>query len=299
MRGPAINVVSFGNGKKGYILDVGKVGKSLGESIDNVYHVNGLKYSLLSVSQICDKVNEVNFRSEKYIVVKLTTKKVILAAHKSKNMYVANLETSHGDDLTCVSAKNENADLWHQRLGHVSSSLLNKPISKDLVLGLSKLKFCESKICEAYVKGKQIRSSLKPKKQVTSSRVLDLVHMDLCGPLKVQSRNGKKYILVIVDEYSRYTWTRFLRSKAETPEELIVFFKMIQTKLNQVIAGIKSDHGTEFENSKIDHFCMKNGTSHNFSAPRTPQQNGVVERKNRTLVNIGSTMIESNLPQSV
>ena len=120
--------------------------------------------------------------------------------------------------------------------------------------------------------------------------------MDLCGPLKVQSRSGKKYILVIVDDYSRFTWTRFLRSKAETPEELIVFFKMIQTKLNQAIAGIRSDHGTEFENSKIDQLCMKIGTSHKFFAPRTPQQNGVVERKNKTLVNIARTMIiESNL----
>ena len=130
----------------------------------------------------------------------------------------------------------------------MSSSLLNKLISKDLALGLPKLKFCENKIGEACVKGKQIRSSFKPKKQVTSSTVLELLHMDLCGLLKVQSRNGKKYILVIVDDYSRFTWTRFLRSKAETLEELVVFFKMIQTKLNQVIAGIRSDHGTEFEN---------------------------------------------------
>ena len=103
---------------------------------------------------------------------------------------------------------------------------------------------------------------------------------------------------MIVNDYPRYTWTRFLRSKAETPEELIVFFKMIQTKLNQVIGRIRSDHGTEFENSKIDQFCLKNDISHNFSALRTPQHNGVVERKNRTLVNIARTMIiESNLPQ--
>ena len=163
-------------------------------------------------------------------------------------MYVANLETSHGDDLTCLSAQNEYANLWHRRLGHMSSSLLNKLISKDLVLVFPKLKFWESKIFEACVKEKKIRSSFKPKKQVTSSRVLELLHMDLCGLFKVQSRNGKKYILVIVDDYSRFTWTRFLRSKAETPEELIVFFKIIQTKFNQVIAGIRSDHGTEFEN---------------------------------------------------
>ena len=79
-------------------------------------------------------------------------------------MYVANLEISHGDDLTCLSAQNENADLRHRRLGNVSSSLLSKLISKDLVRGLPKLKFAENKICEACVKGKQIKSSFKPKK---------------------------------------------------------------------------------------------------------------------------------------
>ena len=90
--------VSFGDGKKRYILGVGKVRKSLEDSIDNMYHVDGLKYSLLSVSQICDKGNEVKFTSEKCTVVSLTTKKVILTTLRSKNMYVANLETSHGDD---------------------------------------------------------------------------------------------------------------------------------------------------------------------------------------------------------
>ena len=77
------------------------------------------------MSQICDKGNEVKFTSEKCTVVSLTTNKVILTAHRSKKMYVANLETSHGDDLTCLSAQNENADLWHRRLGHVSSSFFN------------------------------------------------------------------------------------------------------------------------------------------------------------------------------
>ena len=125
--------VSFGDGKKGYILGVGKVRRSLEDSIDNVYHVDGLKYILLSVSQIFDNGDEVMFTSKKCTVVSLNTNKVILTGHRSKNMYVANLETSHGHDLTCLSAQNENADLWHRRLGHVSSSLLNKLISKDLV----------------------------------------------------------------------------------------------------------------------------------------------------------------------
>nr|XP_019068931.1 uncharacterized protein LOC109120021 [Solanum lycopersicum] len=113
--------VSFDDGKKGYILGVGKLGRSLEDSIGNVYHLDELKYSLLSESQICDKGNEVKFTSEKCTLVSLTTNKVILTAHRSKNMYVANLETSHGDDLTCLSAQNENADLWHRRLGHAKT----------------------------------------------------------------------------------------------------------------------------------------------------------------------------------
>ena len=107
-------------------------------------------------------------------------------------------------------------------------------------------------------KRKTDQNFIQVKEAVTSSRVLELLHMDLCGRVKVQSRGGKKYILVIVDDYSRFIWTRFLRSKAKTPDELIVFFNMIQTKLNHVIAEIKFDHGTDFENSKIDQFYMKN-----------------------------------------
>ena len=99
----------------------------------------------MSVSQICDKGNEVKFTSEECTVVNITTKKVILTAQRCKNMYVANLETSRGDDLTCLSAQSENADLWHRRLGHVRSSLLNKLISKDLVRGLPNLKFVKTK----------------------------------------------------------------------------------------------------------------------------------------------------------
>ncbi|KAH0776458.1 hypothetical protein KY290_007869 [Solanum tuberosum] len=249
--------VSFENGKKGYILGVEKIGKSLEHSIENVYYVNGLKYSLLSVSQICDKCNEVRFLSEMCIVTNLTSKKVILTAKRCKNMYVADLDTAQGDDLTSLSAQSENTDLLHKRHVHVSSSMLNKLVSRDLFRGLPTLRFSDDKVCDACVKGNQIRSSFESKKQVSTTRSLELIHMDMCGPVKIQSRGGKKYILVIVDDYSRYTWTMFLRSKDETYDVLMIFVKMIQTKLNCKIAGIRSDHGTEFQNAKLDNFCAE------------------------------------------
>ena len=128
-----------------------------------------------------------------------------------------------------------------------------------------------------------MRSSFKPKDMVTTSKPLELIHMDLCGPMRTQSRSGKQYVFVIVDDYNRFTWTLFLISKDEAFDEFVSFANKIQKSSNNQLVTIRSDHGREFENSSFINYCNEHGISHNFSAPRTPQQNGVVERKNRTL----------------
>ncbi|XP_070029457.1 uncharacterized protein [Nicotiana sylvestris] len=135
--------VSFGNGKKGYILRVGRIDKSLSHSIENVYYVNIFKYNLLSVSQNCDKGNK-------------------------------------NGDLSCLSAVDDDVELWNRRLGHASFTLLNKLVRKDLVHGLPKSSFKDHKVCDACVKGKKVRSSFKPKKEVSTARPFDLLYMDLC-----------------------------------------------------------------------------------------------------------------------
>ncbi|XP_075101603.1 putative mitochondrial protein AtMg00300 [Nicotiana tabacum] len=197
--------VSFGNGKKGYILGVGKIRKTLTYSIGNVYYVNGLKYSMLSVSQICDKGNKVEFLSKFCMVTNLVTGEIVLVAKRFKSIYVADFESLNSGDLTCLSAVNDDVELWHRRLGHASFSLLNTLVKKDLVRGLPKSKFKDHKVCDVFVRGKQVRSSFKPKKEVISSRPLDLLHIDPCRPIRMPSRGGKTYIFVIVDDYSRFT----------------------------------------------------------------------------------------------
>lgn len=111
---------------KGYILKVGRVGEFLEDSIENVCYVSGLKYSLLSASQICDKVNEVKFLPNKCIVRCLSLKRVILTTRSRKNIYVAKLQIPHGDDRTYLCPQSESSYLCHRNLGHVISSLLNK-----------------------------------------------------------------------------------------------------------------------------------------------------------------------------
>ncbi|GKB16015.1 retrovirus-related pol polyprotein from transposon TNT 1-94 [Tanacetum coccineum] len=115
--------------------------------------------------------------------------------------------------------------------------------------------------------------------------------MDLCGPMRVQTINGKKYILVIVDDYSRFTWVKFLRSKDETPTVVIKFLKQIQVGLNKTVRFIRTDNGTEFVNKTLYDYYESVGIFHQKTVPRTPQQNGVVERRNRTLVEAARTML--------
>ena len=127
---------------------------------------------------------------------------------------------------------------------------------------------------------------------VSTFRCLELLHMDLFGPSAVRSYGGNYYTLVIVDDYSRYTWTRFLKNKTQAFEEFKIFSKKVQNQLGCKIVSIRTDHGREFDNKvQFGVYYDANGVTHNLSAPRTPQSNGVVERKNRNLQEISRTML--------
>ncbi|GJY75271.1 retrovirus-related pol polyprotein from transposon TNT 1-94 [Tanacetum coccineum] len=169
----------------------------------------------------------------------------------------------------------------------------------DLLTGLPKLKYVKDQLCSSCEMSKAKRSSFKIKAIPSSKGRLNLLHMDLCGPMRVASINGKKYILVIVDDYSRYTWTLFLRSKDETPEVLKDFLMMIQRNLQAQVITVRTDRGTEFLNKTLHAYFKEEGIEHQTSTPRTPEQNGVVERRNRTLVEAARTMLSaSKLPLS-
>nr|GFC59283.1 integrase, catalytic region, zinc finger, CCHC-type, peptidase aspartic, catalytic [Tanacetum cinerariifolium] len=125
----------------------------------------------------------------------------------------------------------------------------------------------------------------------TNLEVLNTLHMDLCGPMRVETINGKKYILVIVDDYSRFTWVKFLRSKDETPKVVIKFITQIQVGLNKTVRYVRTDNGTEFVNHTMTEYYERIGIFYQKTVPRTLQQNGVVERRNRTLVEAARTML--------
>nr|GEY89436.1 retrovirus-related Pol polyprotein from transposon TNT 1-94 [Tanacetum cinerariifolium] len=167
----------------------------------------------------------------------------------------------------------------------------DKPVVTLVYTRKPKAKKVPNKMEPTCAMGKSTNKTHKPKSEDTNQEKLYLLHMDLCGPMRVESINGKKYILVIVDDYSQFTWVKFLRSKDETLDFIIKFLKMIQVRLNVPVRRIRTDNGTEFVNQTLRDYYGEVGISHETSVARSPQHNGVVERRNRTLIEAAHTML--------
>nr|GEX42163.1 retrovirus-related Pol polyprotein from transposon TNT 1-94 [Tanacetum cinerariifolium] len=181
--------------------------------------------------------------------------------------------------------------LWHRRLSHLNFGAINHLVRQGLVQGLPKLKFEKDHLYSACAMGKSKKKSHKPKSKDTNQEKLYLLHMDLCGPIRVESINGKKYILINFDDYSRFTWVKCLRSKDEAPDFIINFLKMIQVRLKVPVRRIRTDNGTEYVNQTLREYYEQVGSSHETSVARSPQQNDVVKRRNHTLIKAARTML--------
>jgi len=215
-------------------------------TIKNVMLVDGLKHNLLNISQFCDNGFTITFNTQCCIIEHNDDKDVMFKGLRVNNVYVLDLDDVSSSGAKCLIAKNEDSWLWHRRLSHVHFDLLNKIVSKDLVVGLPKIKFEKDRLCDACQKGKQTRVSFKPKKVVSTSKPLELLHLDLFG---------NYYGFVIVDDFSRFTWTLFLSSRDDTFDAFIKFANTIQNQLSLKIISLRSDHGSEFINNCLENYC--------------------------------------------
>ncbi|GJY09310.1 putative ribonuclease H-like domain-containing protein [Tanacetum coccineum] len=251
---------------------------------------------------MCDKKNKVLFTDTECLVLSPDFKfpdenQILLRVPRQHNMYSFNLENivpSRG--LTCLIAKAtiDESNKWHKRLGHVDFKTLNKLLKGNLVRGLPSKIFQNDHTCVACQKGKQHKASCKAKLVSSISQALQLLHMDLFGPTSVRSINRKTYCLVITDDFSRFSWVFFLRTKDETSGILKEFIRQIENQLNQKVKTIRCDNGIEFKNRDIIEFCGSKRIKREYSNARTLQQNGVAERKNMTLIEAARTMLANS-----
>ncbi|GKC93683.1 putative ribonuclease H-like domain-containing protein [Tanacetum coccineum] len=176
---------------------------------------------------------------------------------------------------------------------------MNKLVKGNPVRGLPSKLFENDQTCVACQKGKQHKASCKSKTENSISLPLHLLHMDLFGSTFVKSLMKKIYCLVVTDDYSRFTWFFFLATKDETSGILKSFITRIENLVDHKVKVIRCDNGIEFNNREMNQICEKKGILRQFSVARTPQQNGVAERRNRTLTKASRTMLaDSKLPTS-
>ncbi|GJS10812.1 putative ribonuclease H-like domain-containing protein [Tanacetum coccineum] len=264
--------VTFGGGAKGGKI-TGKGTLKTGKlDFEDVYFVKELQFNLFSVSQMCDKKNSALFTDTACFVL----------SPKFKLVDKAILDESM---------------LWHRRLGHVNFKTINKLVKENLVRGLPSKRFENDQTCVACLKRKQRKDSCKSKIQNSITQPLFMLHMDLFGPTFVSSLMNKKYCLVVTDDYSRFTWVFFLATKDETSGILKSFITEIENLVDKKVKIIRCDNGTEFKNRVMSDFCEKKAIKREFSIAKTPQQNGVAERRNKTLIEAARTMLaDSKLP---
>ncbi|GKB45826.1 retrovirus-related pol polyprotein from transposon TNT 1-94 [Tanacetum coccineum] len=255
------------------------------------YYFEGLGQNLFSVGQFCDTDLKVAFQKNTCFIRNLEGVD-LLSGSRDTNLYTISLDDMLKTSLICLLSKASKTKswLWHHRLSHLKFGTLNKLAKYGLARGILRLIFLKDHLCSACALGKSKKSSHQPKAEDTNQEKLYLLHMDLCGPMRVASINGKRYILVIVDDYSRFTWVRFLRTKDEAYEAIIKCIKSIQVRLNATIRNVRTDNGTKFVNQTLREFYENVGISHQTFVARTPQQNGIVERRNRTLVEAARTI---------
>ena len=239
----------------------------------------GLKHSLVSVSQICDRGNDVIFKKHGCEIRRANSGRLVaVGTRTSGNMYTL-AETSNG---SCLLGKEDEDWLWHKRLGHINFENLVKICSKEAIRDIPSIKKPPNSMCSSCQKGKLTRSTFKTK-EYYFGKPLELVHTNVCGPMRKQSLNGDKYFMLCIDNYSRMKWILFLKHKSEALENFETFKNIIENQVGRRIKCLISDRGGEFISDDFNEFYHKHGIRRQFSTARTPQKNGVVERKNRSI----------------
>ena len=258
--------VTFSDGRKSYIKGKGTISLLGLPDIANVLYVEGLRMNLLSISKICDQDFMMLFSKGKCLVLHESGKKLISGVRTLDNCFGLVLDAN----IVCNSIRLLNEDLWHQKMGHASYKHLSIVSKYESVLEIPKLSRVNNVVCRPYQLGKQTKAKYLGTQISATSRPLELLHLDFMGPTRTESLGGKRYIMVVVDDFTRYTWVILLRSKSDAPEHIEALCTRFQNEKSLKIDRIRSDHGKEFENSYMESFCTRLGISQEFSAPITP-----------------------------
>lgn len=267
-------------------------------SLHDVLYVPGLAKNLISVIQLINTGNTIVIFTKEQCIIKSKSpnskNNLVIKIRKDGNLFslgegMVNPVPSY---VATTSSKLDLSTKWHNRLGHLNIRSLATMQSHNLVIGLPQLQW-KLPLCTGCVYGKHHRFPYPTDFATRATEVLALVHTDLCGPMKTPSLGGATYFLIFIDDYSRYTYVYFLKKKSGVFHQFTQYKALVENHTDKKILILRSDNGGEFTSNSFNKFCEENGIQRHFTNPYNPAQNGVSERKNRTLVESARSMIQT------
>lgn len=285
--------VRFGDGSqvdivgKGSITVVSKTRER--KLLKDVYYIPNLKHNIISLGQVTEHGCEVNMKGS-ILVLKDPQGKLLVEVTRSTNrLYKTPMEVYIPK---CFQIESEDPTWsWHARLGHVSFGVMKTMVDKEMVTGMPKT-IQDKQVCGVCQVGKQARSPFPNQSQFRAKKLLELVHGDLCGPITPPTPSHKRYIFVLIDDFSRYMWTMLLKEKSEALERFKDFKEYVENQAKTTLKTFRTDRGGEFTSLDFTRYCESHGIIRHLTAPYTPQQNGVVERRNRTLMEMTRSLLK-------
>jgi len=263
--------------------------------ISSVYFVPGLRNNLLSMGQLQQKGLKIVIEDNECRVWHKQQKRMIMHSKMSVNrMFVilaTVMEPKECLEMNQVCSKDEAPEeTWHKRFGHLGLTSLATLAEKDMVAGLPAITNTGA-VCEVCMKGKQNRANIPKRSEWRSKKNLELVHSDICGPISPISESGKRYIINFIDDFSRKCWTYFLNEKSEALRVFKEFKVAAERETGEWLICLRTDRGGEYNSRAFQDFCVDNGIKRQLTAAYTPQQNGIAERKNRSIMNMVRCML--------
>ena len=264
--------------------------------LNDVLHVPELSFNLISVAKASANGRRVTFADDTCKIFS-TSNTLIGIGKKANKLYFLECDVN----FACTSRPsngNENY-LWHQRFCHLGYDNMKKLVSQDMVRGLKFDFSCDTDFCEHCCNGKNARKPFKSMKVRRNSVPLELIHSDVCGKLNPKSLGGAEYFVTFIDDCSRYCWIFMLKCKSEVFKVFKEFKYMVENQCNVKIKRFRSDNGGEFCSNEFECFFRDNGIKHEKTVPKSPEQNGISERLNRTLIEKVRTMLsDASLPKT-
>ncbi|GJX91101.1 putative RNA-directed DNA polymerase [Tanacetum coccineum] len=270
--------------------DGGRGSTSNYDKSKDVYHIPSLCNNIISLGQLSEHGDMIQI-SGAHLWVHDKNGKLLMKVNRSPNR-LYKIVLNEVEPHCLFGEHKEHSWLWHSRLGHVNFQKLKEMCDKNLVHGLKAIEKPDA-LCKGCLEGKQTRNPYPTQTLYKAKERLELIHADICGPISPPTPAGNRYFFLLVDDFSRVMWVYMLKSKDEALGMFQKFRVLVENETGVKVKTLRTDRGGEFNSKAFTEYCEDTGLKHHFTAPYSPQQNGVVERRNRSVIEMARSMMKS------